>query len=533
MNFYPLFICLLCIVPLAFQWIIIRTFRSTASDRSYHKLLINLIKENKHRPILKHTNLVNSHLQSYPQFLHILLSFLPDKAIEKFTRYFPLVITLMNLLLFLGIITHSEKMGMNQLKPDQYLLSLLFFVSFPYYYNISNAKNVGLSARGLGIFVGVTTIASTLVYVHSGELNYYFLAIVTGLLIYLSSQFATQLYLFVFPIAGLLLLNWQVLALPFFSLGLFFLLTPRLAYTSIKGQLTHKVLYYRYLAAKFILRYRESIWKDVVYVIPRQLFHALLRYKKDIPGFFRFITKDEYIRRNSLLIFIFEFTTLALTIGVSLNRERMHLSPGTAFMISCCLVFFITTFRKTRFLGEPERYLEFGLPFVAIYAAQLFPPIICVSLSLYSIVVILVSLPSLKRNSKEVSIDAFNPWLTEIKEFLLKGNPSHRLLCTLTEDTKLILDPKISQFYFWINAEKNDDFHFNDVFQESFEYISPGVIPKIVDFYKIDYILINKKSQVQYNLPSLFPNKKLGLIKQNINYNLYYIENNDSSRKPN
>jgi hypothetical protein len=519
MLFISLFALLL--VPFLFQAQIIRTYSEPASDQMYHNLLIRLIKMNRHRPIRKHPNLLNTHIQSYPQLIHWALSFLPVKALAFVSRYFTLFMIAANTGAFLLILTHTETLGFAPLTNAQQLMATALFVSYPYQYNLSNAKNVGLSARGFGLFVCTLVFTALLSYLHTGALFFFLLSVALGVVVLLSSQFSTQAFLFAVPIFGILMRSWQVSIVPLCSLLLFMLLFPRLGFSSIKGQLGHKKLFARFLASRYIFLTRESIWKDILIVIPRQIYHAFLRERWNPLKVCRFILRNSYIRRNSLVILFAEFTVIIAVFAVASISGTESVKTQLLLVASLVTVFLITTFRKARILGEPERYLEYAMPFVATCGAILLGPVTLICLLAWNLFLVIYSMP---KKSSAPKIEGIDPDFLQVKKRIKEAGAGARVICTSTEDTKFMLDPGIQQFYYWVNDEKNDIFHFSHVYSTSFEYINPAALPELISFYKLNYLVIPKGHAAKYSIAEIKKANEVTLSFENAKYLLFFID---------
>jgi hypothetical protein len=516
---------LVAFVPLYFQYFISRNYTVPTSDKMYHKLLIELIKLNNNRPILSHKNIINTHLQSYPQLLHWILSYLPIERVEKIDKKIPLIFMSFNLVAFYAILfTFASVLDIES--PRFYFITTLLFVVIPYHYNLGNAKNVGLSARGLGVFLGVILAFFLMLFLFKGSWIYYCAAIIVGVIILLSSQFTTQFLLFIICLWGGMIISWEIFVMPFISTLLFFIFFPKLAYVSLKGQYFHKKVYFKYLAERFILRHRKSIWIDIFYDFPRIAFHRLLKDKFNVVKTLRYLMKSQYIRRNSIIIFIIELPIVLLALILGYKIQSPELKICYSFVLSCCIVFFLTSFRQTRFLGEPERYIEYALPFASIIAFVGFPVSMQYILILISIFLILFDLPKRKKDEeKEIPLNLLNNDQSDIRQFLL-AQPDVKLLSVSLQDTKFMLDPGISCFYFWINEETNDGFHFTEVFPESFDYIGVDVIFRLINYYKLSHLLINKSIDKKYSIEDIENKAQIKMKKQLENkvYVLYKIE---------
>ena len=79
----------------------------------------------------------------------------------------------------------------------------------------------------------------------------------------------------------------------------------------------------------------------------------------------------KYIATNPIIVLISSMPILVYIIYLWYNNNKLLFSKNLFWSISipvfCCFIAFLaTSFRKTRFLGEPERYLEFGIGIASI-----------------------------------------------------------------------------------------------------------------------------------------------------------------------
>ena len=65
---------------------------TVGSDHYYHFLLIKLIRKHNYKFVVKHDNLINENIVSYPQLLHWVLARLPDKTILQVSKYLSLAL---------------------------------------------------------------------------------------------------------------------------------------------------------------------------------------------------------------------------------------------------------------------------------------------------------------------------------------------------------------------------------------------------------------------------------------------------------
>ncbi|MBI3511406.1 MAG: hypothetical protein HY064_12135 [Bacteroidetes bacterium] len=497
---------LIFLLPSLLSFIFGRLFAIPGSDKYYHKLLIALIRTNKYYPITTHTCFVNTTKQSYPQLVHWLLSFSNDKTFEWFNRNMPFAINF-----FLGMscifILHlfPGMLGIT-LTENQILFSALIYALVPYVFNPGNAKNVGLSARGVGVLFGLWYTFALLAVHHDHENQIMMgIAAASAFFILFSSQFATQ-YLVLGTILICILLRDPLIALfPFAGFFIYLVFFPRIALRSIAGQWSHKKLYFTQLADRFILKTRYSIWRDLVYDIPKILLTDIRKGYNPLRVLFSAFRKP-YIAGNPMLIVVTEMLLVPLACVAYWYGRAI---PGVALISvpvwTTLSLFFLTSFRKTRFLGEPERYVEFAFLFAAVVDAMVFP-LIVIGILLFLSFIRIIFMVTRYGAVAEHPDTAYESAILEVHEFLVGEckNFIPRIICNSTNACKYLFDERIHQYYYLVNAVKNDEFSFSEIYSENYSYVSENMLPVLVERYRLNFLVIDT-ALMKKNIDQLFP----------------------------
>lgn len=518
-----LLITLLFISPVLFYFIL-KSIKF-GSDHYYHQLLIDLITENKNRFIYKHNNIINENIVSYPQFLHWLFSFLSPNFIEKISSKIIIIFSFLSNISFLIFIVNLS--GFIKELNDTKIISIiiLLFVLVPYNYNTGNAKNTGASARGLGLFLGQCLIYLLIFYELTDSIKFIYLSIIPALFILISSQFATQFLFFICLSLALIFSDFFYLISPLGASLIFFIIMPKVAFNFFKGQLGHKSLYYKYLAKVYILKNRQSIWSDIYYVIPTQIYYYITR---QIPKLkYNFLN---YLYNNSLIILIFQMPIVFISFIFFFVNGNYNICEliMIKFAASLFCVFLLITLRPLRFLGEPERYLEFGFGLFSILSVLLLPKSLVILILIYSICFILidylVKLKNKSKNNSNVVHDNFISSITEVKKILFADKDS-KLITDSIELTKFFLDKNINIYFFTVNSFRSDKFHFSDLYKNSYSYIDPVSMINIIQHYKINYVLVDGISWKNYHNDLELKSIAYRVCYDSINFKLLKLQN--------
>lgn len=508
-----LLLVLLCFASL-FISLLFSSVTAKGSDHYYHNLLINLIRSNNNKFVTKHDNFINENLNSYPQLLHWVFSFFSDASVGKISKYLSLFFQVLINLSFFGFIVLLESNQVLFLSFNEKILSLLTFQLIPFNYNVSNAKNTGLSARGLGLFFGQNFIYSIVLFSVSGSILYLFIAGLMIMLIFLSSQFATQFVLF-FSIIVSVLFTDIVYMLPLLGgILVMFILFYNYTKILIKGQLNHKIVYSQHLAERFILKQRPSVWRDIYIELPKQIYYFVTRQiGKEKFGFI------DYMLNNSIVIFLFEMPFLFAIFIDGAHFENENLIKLSFIILSTIIIFFITTFKKMRFLGEPERYLEFALPLVVLLLTYALSFSMMIILLLYSFMFVLGYYIYKKLTYKEVNV--INADSKEVESVIVKFGEEEgfKIITNSSETGKYFFNTNIKMYFYLVNMRSVDGMKFQDVFTDVYPMLRPEVLPLMIIKYNIPYIFLKNIEKEKYLLE---------LEESEVNIELIYEGENNS-----
>lgn len=501
---------------------------TVGSDHYYHFLLIKLIRKHNYKFVMKLDNLINENIVSYPQLLHWALARLTDKTILQISKHLSLALQWIMNISFLSFLYALDYYNILKLPLNTKVLILLFFQFIPYSYSISNAKNRGLSARGLGLWFGQQFIYFITLYYFTDNLYFIFIAGIFIFFVFISSQFATQ-FIVLFSVAFSAINLSFIYIIPLFSGGLlFFIIMPKYAKVSIKGQFNHKVIYSKYLADRFILKYRPSVWKDLLI---EPLRHVYIIYIKESLS-----TRDKFRRTNRFLsylldssVFIFLFATplipISLYYGINLSTgSNDQIFFITSIMLSSTIIFLSVTLKKLRFLGEAERYLEFVLPIASIFIVVFVPQKVQYILLSYNLLFVLLYFIKYKRAKfAKYRLELIN--ITSATAASLKKDSNSRVLVNDSDISKYLLDPEIKMYLYPVNMIQVDNVPFQDIYTTKYPIIDPQYFPKLILKYNINHIILTSSNINDYLDAIKKSEIKIREISSNAFYSFYKVIN--------
>jgi hypothetical protein len=331
------------------------------SDHPVHVFLTRNIRAGGYRLFERIPRLLNTcYCAAVPLYMHWIVSHFRSAAVYWCERLLnPTVNTLHVAVFALMALMAARLEGL----PLGYGgLATCCFALTPQFYHALSARNFGLSSRGTGLVL-LTLFFLTAYLVQSGvepALAWPALALL-GWLVWGFSTFAQQ----ALCIISLLLVgvsrNYVALAGAILGLALFVILHPRYSLSYLKYTLRFIRAYRRELAPIYILAARHSIWRDIVW----DIWARVSRGVRDAA---------RYAYGNSLLVVLLLNPLVVLACWATLSGalpQHGFIAYAGAVALAGTLAMLLTSFRATRFLGEPERYVEAITPWAVLCAAYL------------------------------------------------------------------------------------------------------------------------------------------------------------------
>ena len=477
------------------------------SDHALHLTLIHRIKINKNRFVENNMFYFNEKYPYYPQLYHWILSFFPEFIIKEKYNNIGVVIKAIEIIAFNFFLYYIyTNVGFEKIT---FLFANFIFNAFPFSYAFWNAKNTGLSARGIGLIAGQIYLYLIIVYVFSGSLWILFGIFIIVFIIWLLSQMAMQFVLLSLPLIAIIFRIPEIIIMPFISYGLFYLIMPKVAKGYILGQFNFKRNYALFMSYIFILKRRPSIYRDFFY-------DFWVNVKRDRKRGFL------YIYQNPIIELFYGFVFLWFVIYVAIiNSFPEILSNMFSLVIISLILFFITSFRLTRFLGEPQRYVEFVIPIISIlfsisYSWQFASIILFLAFLIIIIPNYIINNNILFRNRNSDRDNLFE---------LLKKNTSQKSKICISNDNEIlkfimplgydICKPDYSMYY------KTKSSFFNLFYDSQLEKISPLALKEYCEQFNPDFLILNNNFYSFNKLENRLANINWKILKKIGDYSLY------------
>ena len=326
------------------------------TDHAVHSFLIRCIRKNNFRFFVRIPNLLNAaYIGALPLYLHWIFAHFPAAVMRRAERLLNPGMNAVHVLLVALVAGWALDMG-------AYFAATcaLLFALTPQFYHALSARNFGLSARSLGLFFLTAAFAGAyLIERDPTSVEGWALMIAACYLTWAFSTFGAQALVLVSVLNAVLTGHVYPVIGTFVGVILFIGVHPRYSL----GYLYHTVRFMRAYAAElapvYVLSRRHSIWRDLVWDIWIKIARqpsAGLRYAYE----------------NSVLIAVFLNPLFVLAIAGKFSgivQADPLLSYACDLALAGWAAMILTSFRPTRFLGEPERYVEATTPWAVIGGA--------------------------------------------------------------------------------------------------------------------------------------------------------------------
>jgi len=449
----------------------------TGSDHALHINLIHRIKINRNKFVEDRLFFVNEKHPCYPQLFHWILSFFSENIYRKNYKNIGVFIKAIEILAFNVFLYYLYRtIGFEEII---FLNANLVFNTFPFSYTIWNSKNTGLSARGIGLVSGQVYLYLIIMYIFSESLWVLLGIFVIVFVIMLISQITMQFILLSLPLLVVFFQIPEIAIMPILALILFYFLMPKVAKNYILGQFNHKRNYALFMSKIFILKQRPSIYRDFFY------------------DFWVNIKKDKkrgllYVFRNPIIEILYGFIFLWFVIYFSLTSGYTGIYNNIFLLIIISLaIFFMTSFRFSRFLGEPQRYIEFVIPMISILFSISYNWQFGLIILFLAILIIIIPNYIINRNLEYKNRSSNRD---DLLQFLNKNSSQKNKICISNDNELLkfilglgydICRPDYSMYY------KTKSSFFNLFYDSQMEKISPLALKEYYEQFKPDFLILN------------------------------------------
>jgi len=468
----------------AWQSFIVHRMAGTGSDHHFYVYYVDLLRRGGRRLLYDFPNFLNRTPTVDPQYFHWVLSWAGGPGmLALLSRILNPLFSALSLAVF-AVFLASESAG----SPVPWGANILLLAFTPQFQHSTNVRNYGLNTRGLGLLLFL--LFSIACYQAGQAASWAWFAAAAGLawLIIGCNIFAFQ-SLLLFAAVFLALFRSPVMAgAGLAGLLLFTALHPRYAGHYFRQLLGFWSLYADTLAERFILLRRPSLWGDWVREIPSKW-----REKRSRAAW--------YAYENSVAILVV-FQPLALCAGAAwamLPGGATALDLFSGRMAAASLILFLaTSFRRTRFLGSPERYVEMAMPFATALGADFLYRV-----GGFALVAVCaagqVALSNLQpymnvfRKKKAAATDELQEFLRGVRARVEQdaGGRPVRFTSNNGEWGKYLLNADWRFVFFWPTVREIGGIPIAEL-MEDYPFIKTDAVERLVRRYGVNYCLIDR-----------------------------------------
>lgn len=345
MSYEIIILFILCFIVRAWPRILLP--HAIASDGFFHLYYSHLIRKNKFRvPAIDERFLLNKNVD-YPYFYHWLMSFPGTNArlfLERFVSAICDSLSCIILYLITNYVLKNEEVSL--------IVCILFIVAPSLFKNSDEPR----------VYHGSTRVFAQLLYFvfmfgwilsMNGNFIGIVISIFSGSLIYITTKFGIQTLLFFGIIISVFYPFHFLLIIVAFVLSI--VLTQARSLKTLKLHFLHS----RFLFKSNLFFQAFNFKRDI-----SELYYALIAPLKALGEMnISKLLKTLFSPESSILKNFIAFHPYLILVNYKLAVSN------PAFYVWACagvMVFLLTKIPKLRFLGKPERYLEFSLPPVLI-----------------------------------------------------------------------------------------------------------------------------------------------------------------------
>jgi hypothetical protein len=319
-------------------------FAGGGSDNYGHLIHIRDIRESGHRqsPTLSSNVMATGGRYAYPYLMHWVLSFLSGERIEWIERN-------LGVLMDVCLWTVFGALGVTGvLDPAEMGVCLLLFATTPEFVRPDRAQSHSLSARKPGLVLTSVALLAAGYWIHEGVTIMLGPALLAGAAVFLTNKFSVQALV---AIVGVLALVSDPLWGLFFtgSFAIAVVATRGHYFRVLAGHLRHLHLYVTYLQHHHRKVGSKTILPTALVVSALEWLRGT-RSRRDV-----LLEAHNNIPLQGLVNNPFVVPAFAVAVGAQTGVPD-YLTVWVAAGIGA---FLLTALPGLRFLGEPERYLEY------------------------------------------------------------------------------------------------------------------------------------------------------------------------------
>lgn len=477
------------IISVGVPTVLARQLSARGSDQFVHHYLIKHLRRNGHKLFTALPRLLNYTPTAYPLFLHWALSHLPRERVDRLRGELNAAAS--------GVQTVILYVVLRSVVEPPFLSAhagavTLAVASTPQLFHIYNARVTGISARPIGwLFFFVYWLALFQVPNGPHPVLWGMLAITAAYGVWGTSIFALQGLVLFSVLYGVLFGDWLPILGTTASLAVFLAIHWYFGPRYLVQYLTYLKIYATILAPLNVLLSREGVWRDLVKDI-------WARFGRSVSEGLQYAYGNPVVIATALnpLVFLAPFF-----LTPSADRGPFLQACARLGVVSL-VVMFLTTFRWTRFLGEPERYVELAIPFSGTLGAfvVMTSPYASTGAVVFGYfaamnalqITVAIALARSAPQAKRLQVVTDLPKLTSVIN--AQFDPSDVRFASNEEDiTKYVLLEDWQFVWYWPSTDRYGDMTYQEAFSR-FPFVRKESFERLIEKFDVNVCLLDKSN---------------------------------------
>lgn len=325
------------------------------------------IRDNNFRIPDKIPGVILNHTHTYPYLYHLILAFFPEKSRIVFERMSSAIFDTISILILYFFVDWVSGFFLHSIPNFALWFAVLLAISPPLLMVSRGPRAYRGTPRVFGQTLYFLHITTFFFFYTTGDIAALIVSLVSASLIFISAKFGVQVLVLFGIFFGIFFSPMYLLYL-ILSYVLMYLLSFGRVVKVTEGQLRYNEFYVKLMKSKGYLRGFASDLVELKIFLSRLKRNFISAMKGKVLDFITWVLSERYFLYFLLIAFpqviFLLFVIYKIDIAASLFAFMM------VWLIASLFWFLLTSFNYLRFLGQGERYLEYGLPaslFLSLY----------------------------------------------------------------------------------------------------------------------------------------------------------------------
>lgn len=351
------FICIAAFAVRAYPRMVLKN--AFNSDTYYHLKCAKCIINNSYKIPLKIEQAVLPHEYTYPFGYHLVLAILPEKTRLWFERMTGAIFDTINVVILFWFTNWLISQDSEPYQIHVPILVAALYAFSPALLRIgSGPRAYNGSPRVFGQTFYLIHIVTAYHYFSTDNPYSIVISMLAGAALICSAKFGTQVF-FLFGIFFTAFVTYSYIILLGGCFLLAIILSKGQAWKIVRGQVVYSVLYAKYLQQAFLFPNIVNITSLKAYITRFKCTFANTIRNRTASNFIDWYYREQYFGHQLVTVFPQYFIILEAITNIRTLSSQKHFL--LIWMSAGIFWFLLTKYKYLLFLGEGERYAEYGL----------------------------------------------------------------------------------------------------------------------------------------------------------------------------